>query len=188
MHARNMTVWVISASAIATGLSVLLATGQPTKEAPKVTIPTPSQPATPLTPPPAAPAAAKTLFERLGGIDAVAGVVDDFVNRLAVNKTILANKAVADSMAKVSVPGLKFKLTAQVAEATGGPWKYAGRDMKSSHASLSINDTEWAASIDELKATLAKFKVPQKEQDELISLLGPMKKDIVTRHAPDVNK
>lgn len=186
MQGRNMAVWAISASAIATGLSMLSATGQPTKDAPKVTTPATTQPTSPAATP--VPAAIKSLFERLGGIDAIATVVDDFVNRLAVNKTILANKAVADSMAKVSVPGLKFKLTAQLAEATGGPWKYAGKDMKTTHANLNIGDEEWAASVEDLKVALAKFKVPQKEQDELIALLVPLKKDIVTRHTPDVNK
>src|SRR5947207_11862489 len=103
-------------------------TGQP-KDPPKTPSaqPTPTAPAKPAVP------ATGSLYDRLGGIDAIATVVDDFTNRLAVNKTIIANPQVAEKMKTLSVPALKFKLTAQVAEATGGPWKYAGKDMKTSH-------------------------------------------------------
>ena len=67
------------------------------------------------------------------------------------------------------------------ASATGGPCLYTGRDMKTSHAGLGINESEWNAAANHLVATLNKFKVPKKEQDELIAIVSSLKGDIVEK-------
>ena len=66
-----------------------------------------------------------------------------------------------------------------VCEATGGPCKYVGRDMKTAHAKLNITQKEWDAMVADFRKTLNKFKVPVKEQEELIQIVGSTKKDIV---------
>jgi hemoglobin len=75
----------------------------------------------------------------------------------------------------------KAKLVDQICEASGGPCKYTGKDMKTAHAGMGITDADFNALVEDLVATLDKFKVPAKEKSELLAVLGPMKKDIVTR-------
>ena len=70
-------------------------------------------------------------------------------------------------------------MTALVCEVTGGPCKYTGRTMKESHQHLNITQAEWDAMVEDFKTTLNKFKVPQREQQELITIVGSTKNDIV---------
>ena len=120
-----------------------------------------------------------SLYERLGGAYSIATVVDDFIERLLVNATLNANPAINEARRRVPKAGLKFHVTAMVCEVTGGPCKYTGRAMKESHQQLNINLAEWDAMVLDFKATLNKFKVPQREQQELITIVGSTKNDIV---------
>ena len=131
----------------------------------------------------AAQPAAKPLFERLGGVYSIATVVDDFIERLLVNDTLNANPAINEARARVPKAGLKFHVTALVCEVTGGPCKYSGRSMKDAHAHLNINEVQWQAMVSDFRKTLDKFKVPAKEQEELIAIVGGTKKDIVKASA-----
>jgi len=116
-----------------------------------------------------------SLYDRLGKRDAIASVVKDFVEeRVAKDARIKAFFANAD------VPGLEAKLVDQICEATGGPCKYTGKDMKTAHASMTIKDTDFNALVDDLKASLDHFKVGAKEQQDLLGALATMHDDIVT--------
>lgn len=121
----------------------------------------------------------KSLYERLGGVYSIATVVDDFIERLLVNDTLNANPAIREARARVPKAGLKFHVTALVCEATGGPCKYVGRTMQEAHARLNISGAQWDAMVTDFRKTLDKFRVPTKEQDELIAIVGSTKKDIV---------
>jgi hemoglobin len=121
----------------------------------------------------------QTLYQRLGGAYAVATVVDDFVERLLVNDVLNANPAIKEARDRVPKAGLKFHVTALVCQVTGGPEQYSGRSMKESHKHLNISEKEWQAMAADFKLTLDKFKVPQKEQDELFAIVGTTKADIV---------
>lgn len=120
-----------------------------------------------------------SLYERLGGSFAISAVVDDFVERLLADPIITANKKVMSEMEKVNKAGLKFHITEMVCEEAGGPQKYTGRPMKESHETLGITETEWQAMVKDFLATLKKFNVPEKEQNELIAIVGKSKSDIV---------
>jgi hemoglobin len=120
-----------------------------------------------------------SLYERLGGVYSIATVVDDFIERLLVNATLNANPAINEARKRVPKAGLKFHVTALVCEVSGGPCKYSGRPMKESHQHLNISLAEWDAMVVDFKATLDKFKVPQREQQELITIVGSTKNDIV---------
>jgi hemoglobin len=122
----------------------------------------------------------KPLYDRLGGVYSIATVVDDFIERLLVNPTLNANPAIAEARSRVPMAGLKFHVTALVCEMTGGPCKYTGRAMKESHQQLNITEGQWQAMVADFRKTLDKFKVPAKEQEELIIIVGSTKKDIVT--------
>ena len=121
----------------------------------------------------------KSLYDRLGGVYSIATVVDDFIERLLVNNTLNANKAIAEARSRVPRAGLKFQVTALVCEVSGGPCKYTGRTMKAAHEQLNISEREWQAMVADFRITLDKFKVPQKEQQELIAIVGTTKGDIV---------
>lgn len=123
--------------------------------------------------------AAKSLYDRLGGVYSIATVVDDFIERLLVNDTLNANPAIKEARDRVPKAGLKFQVTALVCEVTGGPCKYTGRTMKASHDHLNITEGQWDAMVADFRKTLDTFKVPQQEQQELITIIGTTKKDIV---------
>jgi len=117
----------------------------------------------------------KSLYERLGGIDAIRAVVDDFVGNVAADKRINKFFAHAD------IARLKGNLVNQICQGTGGPCTYTGRSMKDTHAGMGVRSRDFNALVGDLGKTLKKFKVPAREQKELVAILAPMKKDIVTR-------
>jgi hemoglobin len=133
---------------------------------------------------PAAQPAPKPLFDRLGGVYSIATVVDDVIERLLVNDTLNANPAISEAGARVPKAGLKFQVTALVCEVTGGPCKYGGRSMKDAHAHLNINEVQWQAMMTDSRKTLDTFKVPAKEQEELVAIVDSTKKDIVKGSIP----
>ena len=120
-----------------------------------------------------------SLYERLGGAYSIATVVDDFIERLLVNAMLNANPAINEARKRVPKAGLKFHVTTLVCEVSGGPCRYGGRTMRESHRQLNISQAEWDAMVVDFKATLNKFKVPQREQQELITIVGSTKNDIV---------
>lgn len=119
-----------------------------------------------------------SLYDRLGGKKAIDMVVNDFVDTVGSDKRI-TNSKVADRLAAIDVNNLKRLVSDQVCMATGGPCQYTGRDMKTAHKNLGITEAEWNYVVDDLVKTLNQYKVPEKEQQELLALLGPMKGDIV---------
>jgi len=123
--------------------------------------------------------AEQPLYVRLGGVYAIATVVDDFIERLLVNDVLNANPAINEARKRVPKAGLKFHVTALVCQVTGGPQQYTGRTMKESHMHLNITEKEWQAMASDFKKTLDSFKVPEKEQQELFTIIGSTKGDIV---------
>jgi hemoglobin len=120
----------------------------------------------------------KSLYQRLGGYDALAAVTDDFIGRLATNKqlTRFFGGLSDDSKAK-----LRQHVIDLLCQTTGGPCIYTGRDMKTVHKGLGITDADWETSVKDLKGTLDKFKVPKQEQDEVLAAVSGLKKDIVEK-------
>lgn len=127
-----------------------------------------------------AAAAEKSLYARLGGKKAITAVVDEFVARVAADKRIngFFKAAAADPK---RLAKLKGNLVDQICQASGGPCKYTGKDMKTAHKGMGITDADFNALVEDLTGALNKFKVGKKEQSELLALLGPMKKDIVEK-------
>jgi hemoglobin len=117
----------------------------------------------------------KSLYDRLGGKPAIAAVVEDFVGRVAADSRINGKFATTD------IPRLKMLLVEQICQASGGPCTYTGRSMKATHAGMGVSSADFDALVGDLVATLIKFKVPEREKNELLGALGPMKKDIVEK-------
>lgn len=116
---------------------------------------------------------AQSLFERLGGKGAITSVVEDFVARCAGDSRINAK------FARTDIPRLKSMLVDQVSEASGGTARYTGRDMKTTHTGMGVTTGEFNALVEDLVATLNRFEVGKKEQDELLGVLAPMQSEIV---------
>ena len=126
------------------------------------------------------PAGAKpSLYERLGGVYAIAVVVDDFIDRVMADARLNANPKVDEAHHKVPPAGFKYLVTEQVCWAAGGPQSYTGRSMRDSHAHLDITPKEWAAFLDDLHQTFEKFNVPAAERAELLAIVESTRGDIV---------
>jgi hemoglobin len=117
--------------------------------------------------------AKKSLYERLGGIDAIKAVIDEFVTRVA------ADDRVNKKFAKSNIDRTKLHLVEQVCAATGGPCSYTGLDMKTSHKNMKVTEGEFGALVEDLVGALDKFNVPAPEKNELLGILGPLKDQIV---------
>jgi hemoglobin len=126
----------------------------------------------------AAQAGANTLYKRLGGFDAIAAVVDDFVPRLVSDPQLGRFFVGHGNETKGRIRQLALEL---VCQATGGPCVYIGRPMKAAHAGLGITEADWQSTVKHFVATLDKFKVPQKEKDELLGIVSGLKADIVEK-------
>jgi hemoglobin len=124
----------------------------------------------------------KPLYERLGGHAAITAVVDQFVANVAADKRINMRFLNTD------IPQLKLLLVEFVCTATGGPEKYEGRDMHSSHGGMQLVDEEFTALVEDLAAALDKFSVPAKEKGELLGALGPLKPQIVNPPPAEARK
>ena len=122
--------------------------------------------------------APQSLYDRLGGKAAIEAVVNDFIDAVGSDERI-TNEKVKASLASIDIASLKMHVTDQVCMATGGPCDYTGRDMKSTHVGLEITNDEFDYVLDDLVKTLNAYKVPEREQDELLSLRGPIRDDIV---------
>jgi len=117
-----------------------------------------------------------TLYKRLGGREGIRWVVDDFVAFL------VADPRFKDRFTKLTpaqVEKLKTNASDQICDATGGPCSYLGKDMKAAHTGMNITEADWNATVEDLIKALDKRNVAKKDQQELIGLLAPMKKDIV---------
>lgn len=120
-----------------------------------------------------------SLYQRLGGVYAIASVVDDFIDRIMVDPRLNANPLVDEAHHRVPPPGFKYLVTEMVCWATGGPQRYTGKTMRDSHAHLKITEKEWGHFVEDFHATLDKFGVKDPERTELLTILGSTHDDIV---------
>ena len=122
--------------------------------------------------------AQETLYKRLGGYDAIVAVTNDFLGRLATDKSLSRFFVGVSDDSKMKISAHIVDLVCKV---TGGPCTYSGRDMKTSHKGLGITEADWNIMAGHFVATLNKFNVPKKEQDELLAIVATTKKDIVEK-------
>lgn len=132
-----------------------------------------------------------TLYERLGGIFAIAAVVDYFSDELIQNQTVgrgSKNPALAEWHRRNldRLPGLKWMRTLWVAEITGGPYKYIPTvpgttplDLGNAHAKFNISSREFDEVAKVLKHSLEYFKVPEVEMQEVLGAFIAHKIEVV---------
>lgn len=120
-----------------------------------------------------------SLFERLGGIYGIAAAVDNLVDRLYVNGAANANPKVAEFHAQEGHAGFKFLVTAWSIEQTGGPKCYPGRDMRESHAHLTVSHREFDIVSTEIKTSLYPLNVPDREFNEFMDIIESYRSMVV---------
>jgi hemoglobin len=128
---------------------------------------------------PAPAAAAPTLYERLGGASNIAMVVDDVIDRAYADPVFVANPRIHAAHMHFPKPVYKFNATCLACQVFGGPQVYTGRSLKDAHWHLQITDTEWQELIKIFRDSMTGFKVPAKEQGEVLAIIESTKGDIV---------
>ena len=120
--------------------------------------------------------AERTLYERLGGYDAIAAVASDLLPRLQGDPLLgrFWQHRGSDGVARE-----KQLLVDFLCSSAGGPLYYTGRDMKTSHRGMRIGASDWAAFRRHLDATLEKFGVPARERGEVVAFVESTRADIV---------
>jgi hemoglobin len=117
-----------------------------------------------------------TLYERLGGYDAISAVANDLLPRLQADSLL---GRFWQNRGEDGIKREKQLLIDYLCSSAGGPLYYTGRDMKISHKGMKISERDWSAFLGHLNATLEAFKVPTAERDEVVAFVQSTKPDIV---------
>ena len=118
----------------------------------------------------------KTLYERLGGYDAISAVANNLLPRLQADSQLAR---FWQHRGEDGVQREKQLLIDFLCSSAGGPLYYTGRDMKTSHKGMKISESDWSAFLGHLNATLEAFHVPRAERDEVVAFVQSTKRDIV---------
>jgi hemoglobin len=132
----------------------------------------------------------KSLYDRLGGVFAIAAVVDHFSDAVVRNSIVgetSKNPALREWHTKnlARLPGLKFMRTLWVCKVAGGPFEYTGTrpgktqvGLEEAHRDLRISPDEFDEVAAELGRTLDFFKVPKREKDEVLGAFAAHKNEV----------
>lgn len=118
----------------------------------------------------------KSLYERLGGFDAITAVTNALLPRLQNDAKL---RRYWDHRGDDGVEREKQLLVDFLCSSAGGPLYYTGRDMKTAHIGMNIDDEDWQRLIGHLSATLESFNVPERETGEVLAFVESTKADIV---------
>ena len=122
---------------------------------------------------------AMTLWDRLGGEKGVRKIVDDLVADAIENPDVNLLRGGKVKLDAKGVTHVKQMIVDFISEATGGPLKYKGKDMKSAHAGMKITEKEFDAFVDVFAKVLERNKVAKADIDTLVKAVSATKKDIV---------
>jgi len=118
----------------------------------------------------------KSLYQRLGGYDAISAVANDLLPRLRGDPQLgrfWAHRGEDGIMRE------KQLLIDYLCASAGGPTYYRGRDMVLAHRGMRISESDWNVFLGHAAATLAKFKVPEAEQRDVVAFVQGLKNEIV---------
>ena len=115
----------------------------------------------------------QSLFTRMGGLPVLTKITDEFIDKVA---TAPSTKRSFDG---IKLKALKESVVAQLCKLSGGPCVYEGETMLNSHKDAKISEAEFDAFVGMFRDTLNKY-VNTREKNELLKILAPMKRDIVT--------
>jgi len=131
-----------------------------------------------------------SLYDRLGGIFAIAAVVDHFSDAVVKNP-IVGQKSKNPQLREWHtknlgrLPGLKFMRTLWVANASGGPFQFTATrpgktqlGLEEAHRNLRISPAEFDEVAAELGRTLDHSKVPKREKEEVLAAFAAHKDEV----------
>jgi hemoglobin len=123
----------------------------------------------------------QSLYQRLGGYDAIAAATDDLLDRLQSDPRLkdFWKGASLDNRRKA-----RQLIVDYMVEAAGGPAFYSGRDMRRAHEGMRIDDEDWAVFMRHAGATLDHFDVPQRERDDVLGFFTSLRDDVVEVRTP----
>ncbi len=117
-----------------------------------------------------------TLYERLGGYDAIAAVTKDLMIRIKADSQL---GRFYEYRGEDGIQREEQLLVDFLSSSAGGPMYYTGRDMKTLHIGMELSESDWSALMEHLDATLEVFQVPQAEHDDVVAFVQSTKLDIV---------
>ena len=120
----------------------------------------------------------KTLYDRVGGSDAVGKIFDEVGGRMAKDP-LLAK--FFEGQSQEALMAQRNETIAFLCHEMGGPCEYKGRTVKQAHGPLAINEEQWKAFVKHLSDTLDNQKVGAKEKSEMLALVKKFKSDVVTK-------
>ncbi len=123
----------------------------------------------------ATPLKGDATFKAFHGKEGIQRIMDDFVPRIA------ADPRISERFVGANLPKLNLLLVEQVCYLVGGPCEYGGKDMKSAHAAMGLQNADFNALAEDLQISMNKEKVSFPAQERLIAKLAPMQRAIVTR-------
>lgn len=124
----------------------------------------------------------QSLYDRVGGIFAIAAVVNRFSDEIITNPKLNENpalKAWNENEAATRLPGLKFGRTQWVAALTGGPYEYTGLPLSEAHTRFHLTSEEFDEVGAEIVRALDYYKVPEREKKQLVDAYMLSKPDVV---------
>ena len=113
----------------------------------------------------------ESLYERLGGVNAIAMVVDRFSDAIVENPKLQENPALREWNDSGQLAGLKFMRTLWLCQEAGGPFQYTGKEMGEAHRQLHITSEEFDEVGAEIARALDHFKVPERETQEVLAAI-----------------
>lgn len=129
-----------------------------------------------------------SLYDRLGGVNAMALLMDDVIERSYADPLFNANPRIVEAHQRYPKAAYKFHATALACMATGGPCRYVGRTVKDAHQRLEVTEAEWARLIVIFRESMTGFKVPAREQEEIVAILEAAKGDVVVPAARSASR
>ncbi len=118
----------------------------------------------------------KSLYERLGGYDAIAAVTDALMLRIKNDDKL---RRFYDHRGADGIAREQQLLVDYLCASSGGPMIYTGRDMKTLHIGMRLDEEDWQRAVDHLIATLEAFTVPEPEKSEMLAFIVSLKPEIV---------
>jgi hemoglobin len=119
-----------------------------------------------------------SLYRRLGGYDGIAAFVDDFLGRATNDPAIVP---FFRGLTTADLQRIRQHVVDLLCSAAGGPCFYPGRDMKTVHAQMEITNDVWNAFTGHLNESVARFRIADRERNELVEIVGSLRKDIVNK-------
>jgi len=121
----------------------------------------------------------QSLYERLGGVNAIAMVVDRFSDEIVKNPKLNLNPRLKEWNGSDQWPGLKFMRTLWLCQAAGGPFQYTGKELGEAHKDLHITPEEFDEVGAEIASALDHFGVPEREKQEVLAAIVARKTEVV---------